>query len=204
MTRTLQILGLVLLLPVGGFLALLGHSMFISRYDNRGTGVFYGHVGGHCYGDHFILFEFQGESKPAWRWARPENYTYQTLNLVWDSGSKQGQGVLDLSTFELTTKDQSFKLTEDVLAELLQRDTLRSEQVPEDQIKFMFSLLVAAGNGTLPPPRHHGHSFEEPVDCQLTHFSLGSRIPYIMYVWGIIWISIVTVAIIRATRKNRA
>lgn len=204
MKRVLKIAGLILLLPAGAILTMLITSGLKHRYDDSGAGLFHGFVQARLYGqESFFFVRFEGETKPKWRWARPDNYKYQSLEIEWHSGDTRGKGVLDLSTLVLTTTTNSFALSETSLVNMLQ-PTDNQHAPSEPEIRKLYSLLIAAGKGELPCPRHHYHHFEEPLGGSMAHFSLvGWRIPYSVFAWCVTWVIIVAFQLIKQIRLDK-
>jgi hypothetical protein len=206
MSRKVVVLLLVLLLPVGAVAIAFLNSVVRPRYSDSGAGEFYGSVTGYfsgAFNDESVPydFHFEGTSKRAWRWANPGNYQYSTLELEWEtSGRIKGHGTLDLSTFIISTASEIIALeTAEDLQELLSGEEDWHKPVPQDEAEALYGLLVSANEGTLPRPRHHYHRFEE-FDGHISHFSLGTRIPYALIAWPLIWLAIV---IFVATKKRR-
>ena len=154
--------------------------------------MFHGYTRGDvAFDDYTGIFRFESRSEPRWQWSRPDNYQYENLDVEWCL-DQEGTGTLDLTTLTMTTEGRTFTLSEQALGDLLYGEDNWQQPPTKAEIKVLYELLIAAGQGTLPPPRHHGHSFEDsPIDGHLTHFSLGWRVPHILFAWPFIWLMIV-------------
>lgn len=204
MKRGTLIALLILLLPAGAVLTHIGSSILRHRYDDSGAGNFHGSIRGYfIVDDSSTYLQYEGQSTPQWHWSSPGNYRYDSLVLVW-WGDEEGEGTLDLTSFTLTTEDRSFSLTEESLRDLLHGDNRWRDPPPQAEVKAIYDLLVAAGQGTLPPPRHHGHSFEDPPVGHLTHFSLGSRIPHAVFAWPVVWLAIVLIVFLKRRQQAKS
>lgn len=202
MKRSTLIVLLLSLLPVGIAATHIGSSLLPHRYDDSGAGMFHGFTkGSFMIEDSGASFHFAGQSEPQWHWSSPGNYRYNSLELTW-RGDEEGHGTLDLTSFMLTTDGRSFVLTEEALRDLLHGHNDWREPPPENENKVIYDLLVAAEQGTLPPPRHHGHHFADPPAGHLTHFSLGSRTQHAVFAWPVIWSAIVVIVFLK--RRHQA
>ena len=198
MKRSTLVILLLLLLPTGGVLTHIGSSLLRHRYDDRGAGTFYGFVKGHLRSesDYYSII-IEGRSEPRWHWSNPGNYAYQTLTIEWDADGAVGKGELDLATLTMTSDGSTFQFTEQALRDMLLPQNSWQEPPSHAEIEELYAFVVSAGQGTLPPPRHHGHSFEGPLYGHLTHFSLGSRIPHAVLAWPVVWLVIVAFVLLK-------
>ncbi|MFT7303544.1 MAG: hypothetical protein ACI8UZ_002386 [Akkermansiaceae bacterium] len=181
------------LLPVGALLLLLANQFYQHRYDDSGFGTFHGFAGGSfsTTDEDFMFIRFEGRTKSELRWSRPVNYRYVDVDFEWEAESSSGEGVLNLPTMTLEHLDESTKINEEWFIGL---------NGHEPSAKAFMNLLIAARDGTLPRPRHHWHHFDGDLDGTLAHFSLGSRYPYSILVWGIVW-AIATIIVLMHQKK---
>jgi hypothetical protein len=180
---------LLLLLSVCVVLSEKGKGM----YDDSGFGTFHGHVRANLSDsgtDHFFSMTFEGVSPPTWHWIRPTNYQYALLSIEWSGESSKGTGQVDTSFMILKSGDRRIPISRSSLSELLfDTSTTMLKQEEIDALDEIHQMIAAAGQGQLPPPRHHGYHFETPVWVDMTHFSIGSRYPYSIYWCSGIWIA---------------
>ncbi len=211
--RTRQIIDLLLLLPAGALLTIVVDSaMKHPHRDNYGAGVSYGHISADLNGNKSYFFlAFEGESKPEWYWAKPENYSYQSLELKWSNEGIWGKGVLDLRSLVLTTDNSSFTLSEAAIADMLRPESSQDDHdsIPtQAEVAEVYSLLTAAGQGTLPPPSHYGYSLRadfgptQPLGGRLSHFWSGFHAPHALTGWCVIWIVLVVACFIRSQKSR--
>ena len=195
--RFTQVIGLLLLLPAGAVVVLLVSGVVRHRYDDSGFGTFYGEVHGRFFTEGFFI-GFRGRTQPRWLWVHPENYTYKSLDIEWAGAETKGSGKLILPSCVLQRSDSSGNIIEYDLRELL----IGSEHdgvspATRSAVERVYLLSVDAGRGKLPLPRHHSYSYDEPAGGSLTHFSLGWRFPYSIFVWVVVWVCIVGYYIVR-------
>lgn len=203
MSRFFRVTGLLLLLPVGGVIVFVVSFTLAHRYDDTCFGSFHSSVHGKFSGiDDFFFVSFEGRTKPRWHWIRPENYCYEFLDVEWIGEGSEGAGRLLLPCLVLEHADSSEVLTEAALVGLLLNGNDGDvSPTTRSAIKQIYSLFAAAGEGELPPPRHHLYHFEEPAFGTLVHFSLGYRFPYAICAWGVVWSILFLVCLIRKGRK---
>lgn len=172
------------LLPVGALLLLIFTAIARPTSGSNGFGSQYGFVRGH-YADleSGQTLEFSGTTQPEWRWSRPAGFQYSELQFGWESPHDDLEGVLDLSSMRLTSDGRSV---------VINRDWFVEQGCRAEIAAAYMDLLTGARDGTLPRPRHHGHSYDpsegDPYMGTLTHFSLGTIYPHSLVVWLAIWI----------------
>jgi hypothetical protein len=215
-----RILLLSISLPV---LLLSGYfSIYVSDFgysdNSQGFGVYSSSVFCDLEGDsiyqrdgiHQFHIEYEGATGPEWYWESPDSYRYKSLRLEWHNIESAGEGILDLETFQLKTEDESFELTEASLSELLFPASIREHPRALAQIAEVFSCILLAKEGTLPPPRHHTYSLadldkkpEMELHGTIGHAGGASRLRFIYATWSIIWLGFSSCAVVLSkTRKN--
>lgn len=187
----------VVLLPSGVLLLLLAKPLYQHRYDDRGFGTFHGFARGSFSASdgEFMFIRFEGRTEPEWRWSRPINYRYVDVDFEWDAGTTSREGVLNLPTMTLEHSHKSAKIDQDWFLRL---------NGHEPSAKAFMNLLIAARDGTLPRPRHHWHHFEGDLHGTLAHFSLGSRYPYSIPIWGFVWAFATIIVLMRRKKPTEA
>lgn len=178
------------------------------RYDQPNTGNYYGSVHALFSGtdDEAYSFQFRGQTKPHWRWAYPTNFTYHSLHFEWhrfgsQAQSSKGSGTISLPSLTYESSQSTGVLTRAVLAEWLLGGN-NSTNSSMRSVDAVFGFIEAAGHGSLPRPRHHGHYFEEPVRGHIYHFSLGFGVGGLVYIWIGLWLLLVVFIGRRLWRKH--
>lgn len=187
----------VSLLPVVALVLLWAKPLYQHHYDDRGIGMFHGFAGGNfsATDEGFMFIRFEGRTESEWRWARPTNYRYIDVDFEWDAGNTRGEGMLNLPTMTLKHSDESTTID---------RDWFLGLNGHEPSAKAFMDLLIAARDGTLPRPQHHWHHFEGAIDGTLAHFSLGSRYPYSILIWGFVWTFATIIILMRRKKPTEA
>ena len=54
-------------------------------------------------------------------------------------------------------------------------------------IDAIYNYVLAARDGVLPAPNHHGHHFKNPIRGTIYHFRLGIGIAGYVYIWVYLW-----------------
>jgi hypothetical protein len=185
------------LLPAGVLLLLWAKPFYQHRYDDRGFGTFHGFAGGGFITtvERAMSISFEGRTEPEWRWARPTNYRYVDVDFEWDAGGIGGEGQLNLPTMTLTQSDESLTIDRDWFLQLSGHESSATEYM---------DFLIAAREGTLPRPRHHPHHLDGAINGTLAHFSLGSRYPYSILIWGAVWAFATIFLLMRRKRPTEA
>ena len=89
----------------------------------------------------------------------------------------------------LSISNQVIAISRSHFAELLLGAALSAvPQSDVDAINIVRDTIIQAGEGRLPKPQHHSHSFETPITGTLVHWSLGSRYPHSLLWWTGVWI----------------
>jgi hypothetical protein len=187
----------VALLVVGAIASLVAWGFFHHRYETPEAGFFSGsvHANVHYDSDTAGLFQFRGHSPHRWSWRHSTNIFYTKLEINWarfDGGNDnyEGRGELILPSMQYETTQGTGVLTRAVLAEWLAGST----NPPEKEMKgveAIFYYLEAAGQGTLPAPRHHSHAMLPPLIGRLQHFSTGLGVPGLVFIWAGAWLCLV-------------
>lgn len=197
---------LLISLPVGIYISNFLGETFHHRYYDGDFGYYYGSVNGTAiindrHANVFVYFK--GKTEPKWNWIKPQNFKYPKLSLE-IQGMQEDKiiGELFFPSFRLKQKDSSLVLTQNEFNRITLGKYL--EKVPKktkEKLAKIYELINAAGRGKISPPRHHPYSIEIPGGyINFTHFSLGGRYYYTIFLWILIWISIFIYVIIK--RKN--
>jgi hypothetical protein len=169
-------------------------SVTYHRYDMPESGAYYSSVDGRFDSigtdGSFFSFSFRGKTSPRWTWTYRTNMAYRSLTIDWSGESGEGAATLSLPSFRYQSSNSTGLLTRDTLATWLLGTTNRPRREVEG-VNAVFGYLEAAGLGTLPPPRHHGYHFQEPVHGSIYHFLLGFGVPGLVYFWVAVWLFLV-------------
>jgi hypothetical protein len=127
--------------------------------------------------------QFKSKSTPQWKWEKPQNFAYDTIyleivNLNGDSShSHTIHVVIDFPSLMCRDTNGEKLFSSELLAELLKPDIHSlSQQTFLNQIDELYSLIIAAGNGKAPVPRHHIYYYKGGLQGTLVHFDLGGPI----------------------------
>lgn len=201
-------IGWIALLPVGTFLLLAVHGLFFrsSEFDGFGWAhsSVYANPAAIDLGERgtFFSLTLQGKTPAKACWREPVNYTYESLDLE-IRGKEEVNAVADLRNMILRLNNGEVPLTEEALSKLLFGDLpLEKESEEARAIHQIFGMILSAGDGTLPPPRHHLYPIEGDLFGNLSHFSLGARFSRWILWWLGIWtaIGIGTLASLRSQK----
>jgi hypothetical protein len=192
----------------GGLFAHLLWFRMHHRYDQPSAGVYYGSVYANLEiqsADGLPSLRFEGRSRQRWHLLHPGNFRYSELSLewrhwrqagLWPGSRQEGRAVLSLPGFTYTTTNTTGLLTREVLAGWLFGTTnlnlIGTNAIP---LGAIYDYLKAAGDGNLPPPRHHRYHFgisggdvpEGSLRVTLQHFRLGLGVGDYVWVWIPIW-----------------
>lgn len=165
------------------------------RYEKANTGFYYGFVSARFHSpmeEPYYEFRIRGETESRWCWSYPTNFTYRKLDLEWDTEPSHGAVTLSLPSLIHESPDGKGTLTRAVLAGWISgakndKNTSASQRV----VNAMLGFIEAAGRGSLPPVKHHGYFYKEPVDVEIMHWTLGLGISWLAYIWGGIWLLLV-------------
>jgi hypothetical protein len=177
------------------------------RYDTPDTGAYYGQVTASFdsldrIGGPLFTIRFRGETAKRWRWTCPTNFAYRRLELDWSGDSSEGTATVDLPSLSYTSRGSTGVLMRALLAEwLLGRTNSTLASAEMRRVDAIFGYIEAAGRGSLPPPSHHGHSFDEPVRGHIRHFLLGYGVGGFVYIWLAVWLLLVVFSGRRFWRK---
>lgn len=189
------VLAAALLLPFGYVVAQMVWICFHHRYDSPETGLYHGSVSVQCdsWDEPFYSLHLKAETSPCWYWRQPTNFTYSTVEIVCRGESSERQASVSLPDFIYRSGGVSAPFTRDVLAGwLLGAET--NQAAARQHADAIFGYFQAAADGSLPPPRHHGYRFEQPVRVHIQHFQLGYGVGSTVYIWVAVWLFWVVIA----------
>ncbi len=181
------------------------------RHEMPWSGYYRGSVDARFTGvdDAFYSFQFRGRSKEEWHWIRPTNFTYLTLEYEWNTyysndRSSNSAGTISLPSLAYQSQTGTGMLTRAILANWLLDPAVRDTTTgPFHDVDVVFDYINAAGNGSLPPPKHHGYHFENPALGRLNHFALGSGVGPPVYYWVGVWLLLLLYFVRKNWRKHR-
>ena len=178
------------------------HRVYSDSFGNS-HGVIYGDFSSH--GDFYWQCNFHGESPSPWRNWQPSNYTYEELSLelytYHSEDEEEIHAVLEPETMTLIRSGSRLPLTVETLQELLTGTSDLGPQgvIPEATIE-LYSMLQAAGAGTLPRPRHHRRFYEGERgqwSGSVAHYRVGWAVPHhvvlVMAIWCLLGLTVIIV-----------
>lgn len=156
-------------------------------------GVIYGDFTSH--GDFYWQCKFHGKSPSPWRNWQPSNFTYEELSLEFytyhSEDEEEFKAVLEPETMTLIRSGNRLPLTVETLQELL---TGTSDPGPEGVIQEatseLYSMLQAAGTGTLPRPGHPKRYYKGEYgqwSGSVSHYRGGRAVPHHVVLIITIW-----------------
>lgn len=160
----------------------------------------------------YYTVEFESKSKPQWRWAKPDNFSYAVINLSVASlnnyavSSHPPQATLSFPSSVLKYEEAVVPFSRESLIEFWNpAPSPQADAAFLEQVNTLYELLLSAGNGSLPKPRHHMYHYEHPFTGTLTHFGLSHAIlPHIgiltMATALLLWFT----GAVKADRRNLA
>jgi hypothetical protein len=190
------------------FICFLAIIIFLWSYFAR-PGSYYGHINGsvtipsredaRIYG--FCYIRFTSETKPKWEWTEPNNFRYGRIDLTINDKSKTTVLFPSL-TCEHGGEEHAF--SKPFLIDLLTANSeVESDTITPEQSDALFNFILSAGDGTLPPPRHHPYYLESPYRADFTHFLLGGSGTPILGVIALAMLAIGIILRFLGTPKNK-
>lgn len=187
----------ILILLVGAFLIGIAQPQFSSMAGSgAGTGMFEHHfqakinfppdpesddrLMGSIFieADHPQTFMLSGHNSPKYERARFKWYIFR-------ENESSGETWIDLNRMSLTHKGRSIQVNVKNLLKLFGYDSATQEDL--SYLESFVSLISAANNGELPPPRHHTYQLEDPLDGYLQHVASGWSVPILTLIWIMFW-----------------
>jgi hypothetical protein len=192
---TAFILGAIGALVGGGWLAEVAWCQFHHRYEQPGKG-FYRNVVDARFSQLTITgaerpifnLSFKGETPRRWTW-NLDSVRYNQLMVSWNGELSEGTAEVSLPSMSYNRDGSTGTVTRELLASWLGGASEPSDASAFTQaVDAIYGYVVAAGQGTLPSPRHHGIHVEEPVHGSIYHFSFGPGVASWVYWWALIWL----------------
>ncbi len=163
-------------------LCILAIAVFVWYYAYL-PGIYYGSLNGIFYMtpekglslNDFV--NFKAKSNATWEWDRPPTFSYDQVNLSF--GDTEATVLLLSRTIKTGAGQQPFsrQSLEGVLT--TSTGTFFDDTDP-NQFDALYDFILSAGDGTLPPPRHHSYHNTSPYLKSFTHFRSGGA-SYIAY-----------------------
>jgi len=122
--------------------------------------------------NYLASFKFTSQTEPQWHWKKPNNFAYETLDLTINSTEK---ATLRFPSLICEHENSTDTFSQDLLIELLNADPqTQSDEAFQEQLNKLFSLILSAGNGSLPVTDHNIHHFDSPFFGHLQQSRSGS------------------------------
>ncbi len=170
------------------------------RYAMPKTGYYHGYVDARidsmC-GDFLdgrdAIFDvhFEGETESRFRWTS-SNFRYTNLKLEWSGNLSEGTATVSLPSFTFHSNTSTGILTQPLLLAWLVGAPEVASSNDVARVDRVFRYIEAAGQGTLPPPRHHLYYTKgPPLNVLIAHWRLGYDVGDFVYVWIAVWVAMV-------------
>ena len=159
-------------------ICIIGIIVFVWLYHTL-PGIYYGLIDGsftimspdnsEVYESYYI--RFKSETTPTWKWAKPNNFIYAQITLNINDNIEVS---INFPSLLCQHGSEEKPFSKALLKELIISDSkATSETITEEQLNYLFSFIISAGDGTLPRTRHHHYYVESPCRGDIAHFSLG-------------------------------
>jgi hypothetical protein len=178
----------ILLLPPGCIGAQAIWHYFHHRSVRPETGFYHGGVR-FWYGsweEPIYSLRFTGDSAPRWYWRPPKSIKYTTLDVEWRGQSSEGKATVDLSNFSYRMNGTGGPFTRGVLADWVVGGPT-NQTANLKHVETVFGYFLAAADGSLPPPLHHGYVLDDHrvhIQHEYSGYGVGSTV----YAWFAVWL----------------
>lgn len=150
-------------------------------------GAFF-HVEPEASSNNFGSLRVEGNAAPRFLLWGNVSPAYKAVELEWEMfqvHEHKGRATLDLDQMTMVVGNKTTDIDEKSLSALIGFPTANPHDA--EQVATLLRFLHAAGDGTLPPPNHHGHELSEPLPGHMQHFASGIFIPALQLFWIIGW-----------------
>lgn len=131
-------------------------------------------------GDSFSL-QFEGKTASHWYWVRPDNFRYEEVSVEWFDQAQEHHASIKLPEFTYQFGNDRGVLTREVIADWTNQGyALEKERADSVAVNTLYEFLQAAAFGTLPPPRHHTYTVDEPLYLRFGHGIYGGPLGFIV------------------------
>lgn len=125
----------------------------------------------------YFIIKLDAETESQWAWAEPKNFTYKTIYMKIISSVNSQDGYSQTAIFfpsaECLRQENREPFTFDLLMDLLNATPeTRQQQAFREDVNKIYELILCAGNGTAPAPRHHSYQLS-PLG-NVIHFAIGN------------------------------
>lgn len=192
---------------VFSWLTLVGGLLLLYIYLMPGA-LQAGSIGGFCSGycgasvnaqftstaspDRMLSVSLTGDTPLTWKWLITSKWPYQQLSVSWDRwddrGEAKGSLTVRLPSMEYSSAGTTGVLSKELLNSWLTGQPPSGNDDLDRDVETVFQYVQAAGNGTLPTPRHHTYQLPGSVRGSMQHGLTGLQLPLLpMLGWVLVW-----------------